>query len=98
MITVGTTASQPASTTPGTPCTTGVQVKADDSNTGNIFIGYAGTLTASPSGVNNMRLTAGQSYFIPALKLRNATSTVGDVSNLWAISDAVGQGLWVDII
>jgi hypothetical protein len=96
--TIGAAAAQVVSTTP-TVCSAGVQLKADDDNTGSIYVGYSSAVTAGTTpATDGVRLKAGQSYFVPAAKLRSLGSTVADASNVWAIASASGQKIYFDTI
>jgi hypothetical protein len=96
--TIGASAAQVVSTTQ-TVCSSGVQLKADDDNTGSIYVGYSNAVTAGTTpATDGVRLKAGQSYFVPAAKLRALGSPVADASNVWAIASAAGQKIYFDTI
>lgn len=72
-----------------TPAKYGTQLKADDDNTGSIYVGYASNVAADATAA--MRLEAGQAYFVPARK-------AGDSKNIYVIASGAGQGVWYDPI
>lgn len=50
------------------PATKGVLVKADDSNTGSVYVGLSSSVTADAGGANSgVRLAAGSSLLVPVL-------------------------------
>lgn len=58
-----------------------VIVKADDDNTGNVYVGF----DSGVSSTNGFRLVAGQ-----AVEL-----AIDDLSKIWLVADAVGQKVHV---
>jgi len=76
----------------------GVQLKADDDNSGSLYVGYANTVTAgSVDATDGVRLKAGQSYFIPPEKISTAAGGP-NAANIWLIASATGQKVWYDVI
>lgn len=78
--TIGTTAAQLDST--ALPNRKGISIKADEDNTNSIWYGYADTVTTS----TGFRLSPGESK----------EWDHDENTNLWAISDATGQTVYVD--
>lgn len=75
------TATQIASGASST-ATKGVLIKADDDNTGSIYIGHDNTVTANAgASTSGTRLKAGQSLFVP----------VNNRNLLWLIGSAASQ-------
>jgi len=78
---VGTSAVQ--LTTSATPCKFGVVVKADDDNSGNVYVGGSGVTTS-----NGFRLGAGQGISLE----------IDDASKIYVIADSSGQKVhWIAI-
>jgi len=77
-VTVGTSAVRLANTE--TPCRI-VVIKADDDNSGNIYIGFSSSVSTS----NGFRLAAGQAV----------TIEINDLSKLWVIADSADQKVCV---
>lgn len=70
-------------TTTSTPCKFGIIVKADDSNTGNIYVGGSGVTTSS-----GFKLQAGQGI----------SFEIDDASKVYVIADADNQKVhWIAI-
>jgi hypothetical protein len=95
---IGATASQPCATG-YTPVKTGVQLKADIGNSGTIFVGYANTVTAGTNGATDgMQLSAGNSYFVPAIKIQDAGGGPPDAQNIWIIGSTTGPKVYFDLV
>ncbi|OYT30289.1 MAG: hypothetical protein B6U94_06970 [Thermofilum sp. ex4484_79] len=78
---VGTSAVQLTSSS--TPCKFGVVIKADDDNSGNVYIGGSGVTTS-----NGFRLKAGQGI----------SFEIDDASKVYAIADSTGQKVhWIAV-
>jgi len=78
---VGTSAVQLASSS--TPCKFGVVIKADDDNSGNVYVGGSGVTTS-----DGFRLSAGQGI----------TLEIDDASKIYVIADSSGQKVyWIAI-
>ena len=73
-----------------------VTVLADDDNTNPIWIGYANTVTAGTDDtLDGMKLSPGKSYTIPVEKLNRQSP---NLSNIFGISDAADQLLYIDTL
>ena len=80
--TVGTTAVQ--LTSESTPTKKGVLIKADDNNTGSVYIGKDNTVSTT----TGFRLNAGQGIAIE----------VDDASKIWLVADADNQKVhWIAV-
>jgi len=80
--TVGTTAVR--LTSESTPAKKGVVIKADDDNTGNVYIGKDNTVSTT----KGFRLGAGQGI----------TIEVDDASKIWLVADADSQKVhWIAV-
>ena len=66
------------------PCKIGILVKADDDNTGDIFIGNTDVTAGTDPLTDGMRLVPGDSIFF---NVRNA-------NDLYVIGSAVNQKAW----
>lgn len=72
------------------PCTRGVQIRAADANTGQVYVGAKSNVTtgtAAPT-TDGYPLDAGEGVFLP----------VKDLNLVWVIGSAAGQAfnvLWV---
>lgn len=63
------------------PSKKGVLIKADDDNTGSIYLGHASTTTADAGGAaSGTRLKAGQSLFVPVSN-RNLIYLIGSAAS-----------------
>ncbi len=72
-------------TTASVPCRMGVLVKADDENTGSLFLGNSSAVTAGTvEATDGFRLQPGDAVFLP----------VASVGAVWVIGSAAGQKAW----
>lgn len=63
----------------------GVDVKADDDNTGVVYVGALSTITAgSADATDGFRLNPGQSVFL----------AIDDISKVYVIGSTTGQKVW----
>jgi len=78
--TVGAAAAQLSATS--VPCTGGVQIRAADANSGQVFVGTTAGVTADQTATGGYPLDAGESVFVP----------INDLAKVWLIATAAGQG------
>lgn len=73
-------------------CLRGVQLLADDDNSGSVYVGYADTVTAGTAdATDGMRLTAGKSYVVPP-------SLATSLASIFIIGSASGQIVYYDVL
>lgn len=66
------------------PCKVGVIIKADDDNSGDVYIGNSDVTAGGADATDGFRLTAGDGMFIE----------VDDANMVYAIGSAAGQKLY----
>lgn len=66
------------------PCKIGILIKADDDNTGDIYVGNSDVTKGTEATTDGMRLTPGDAMFFP---VRNA-------NQVYVIGSAVNQKVW----
>lgn len=71
-------------TTSSFPCKIGILIKADDDNTGSVYVGKSDVTAGGTDATDGLRLKPGDAVFLP----------VANANLLYVIGSAVNQKAW----